>query len=130
MNNFSLEVSPKLNQEFLGLVILGPTVLKSTDPEYYHVNFLLDGLLSQKGSDLNHKDTFLTKQFGHTVFVLYLDQDKMSEISKCVDNSISIMTSELKIRKKILITWLSGKEIPGVEKLQETFLTQGLELVI
>lgn len=130
MNDFFQTATPKLTQDCLGLIVLGPATLKKTDSDFFHLNFLLDGLLSQKGAELSHKDTFLTKQFGQTIFLLYFDQEKIGELETGLSNTLSMLKGEHQKRKKIVLTGLDQKEIPNSEKLRKSFQKLGLELVI
>ena len=86
--------------------------------------------MSQKGKELFHKDTFLTKQFNQTVFLLYFDENKTDELNLSLKNILSMLKNEFNSRKKVLVTSINHHEVVGVEKLKATFHSHGLELVI
>jgi hypothetical protein len=130
MNNFLDEVTPKLSNEILGLIVLGPNQLNVDQLQYFNLNFFLDGLLSQKGKELSHTDTFLTKQFNQTVFLLYFDEEKTDDLHLSLKNILSMLKNEFKVRQKILVTSINRNEVVGVEKLKSAFHSHGLELVI
>lgn len=130
MSDFFAEVSPKLTDSCLGLVVLGPNSLQKDSKAYFHINFLLDGLLAKKGEELHHKDTFLTRQFNQSIFILYFDSSKMDELENGLKNTLSMLKGEFQNRKKVVFAYLDEKENPGAQKFEKLSNNLGLELVI
>ena len=131
MNNFDTEICPQFDQESLGLIVIGHNDLEKNSLDFFQMNYLLDGLLSQKDQTVAHQDVFFTRQFNQNVFLLFIKDKGINDLKSLLHKSIDALKPVTDKQKKILIYQLKKAEVKAsaLEAIAQELKKKGLILV-
>ncbi len=131
MNNFDAEICPQFDQESLGLIVIGHNALEKQSLDYFQLNYLLDGLLSQRDQTVAHQDVFFTRQFNQHVFLLFVQDKGIGDLKRLLHKSIEALKPVSDKQKNVLVYQLKKAEVKtsALEDIAQELKKYGLTLV-